>query len=55
MISSWVTELAPCRNDHMLVLSGDLQLVTLRLAGDAAVLLRQEGHGVVDAVEVAPR
>ena len=37
----------------MLVLGGDLRLRAHRLARDTPVLLRQERHGIVDAVEVA--
>ena len=69
MISSCVTDLAPWRNDvpmqsepvspppmTMTCLSlAEISWASLalRLAGDAAVLLRQEIHGVVDAVEIA--
>ena len=72
MISSCVTDLAPCRNEvpmqsepvspppmTMTCLSVRQDVLGVgdgrrRLAGNAAVLLRQEIHGVVDAVEIAP-
>ena len=45
---------AAADDDDVLVLGGDfLRLRQLRLAGDAAVLLRQEIHGEMDAVEIA--
>ena len=73
MISSWVTDFAPWRNEvpmqsepvspppmtmTCLSLARDVLVVGDgggHLARDAAVLLRQEIHGVVDAGEVAPR
>ncbi|MEY9677574.1 hypothetical protein ABIE93_007508 [Bradyrhizobium elkanii] len=68
MISSWVTDLAPCRNegtnavragiaaadhDDMLAAGEDVGGAVQRLAGDAAVLLRQEVHREVDAGKLA--
>ena len=68
MISSWVTDFAPCRNevpmqsdagvaaadhDHMLAAGENIGRAAERLAADAAVLLRQEIHRVVDAGEIA--
>ena len=67
MISSWVTDLAPCRNEVPMQsepvspppitttclpparMSGAVE----RLVADAAVLLRQEIHREVNAVEIA--
>ncbi len=69
MISSWVTDLAPWRKEvpmqslpvspppmtmTCLPLARDLRPGARRLARHAPVLLRQERHGVVDAVEAAP-
>jgi hypothetical protein len=62
-ISSWVTDFAPCRNECRWARSPPPITTSARrlqnrrrrrLAGDAAVLLRQEIHREVDAVEVAP-
>ena len=68
MISIWVTESAPWRlrgadavgagvaaadHHHVLAAGEDRLDVVERLVGDAAVLLRQEIHGEMDAVELA--
>ena len=44
---------AAADHDHVLAFGQDRRDVALRLAGDAAVLLRQEVHGEMDAVEIA--
>src|SRR5215813_3441993 len=70
MISSWVTDLAPCRiggadavaagiaaadHDHMLALGADLRPGPLRLARHPPVLLRQKCHRIHQAIELATR